>query len=166
REERNFTPDRGQHIISSHGTEVATIIHALAPEAKIVSYKVISDDRSPKAMMVEEVIEALLAALSDAAETGRANIIVIAASLKAKLSKKWNKKIAELARKGVMVVVAAGNNGRSDPGKVGSPANAADAVTVGAVNFHNQPWPDSTSGEVDVGEASILKPEIHTFGVN
>jgi len=70
--------------------------------------------------------------------------------------------IDNLAFQGILVVVAAGNDG---PGQIRCPGNCRHSLTVGAVDANNQVWTRSGGGRV-VGTPPYWKPEVYAPGVD
>lgn len=70
--------------------------------------------------------------------------------------------IAELTKKGIIIVVAAGNSG---PGSmtIGCPGNSPDALTVGAVDMQNNVATFSSRGPTKAG---FIKPDVVAPGVD
>lgn len=65
------------------------------------------------------------------------------------------------AKKGVLVVVAAGNEGTSGWHYLLTPADADSVMTVGAVNFNGEVWPNSSYGPSADGQ---IKPDVASVG--
>ncbi len=110
-----------------HGTAVAGIIAAdgnmkgIAPKARLLAYKVTSNGNFTSSL---DIIRALEMAARDGA-----NIVNISIGMDT-VNLEIDNAVNNLVRKGILVVVAAGNNGQNG---MGSPATAKDAITVGAV---------------------------------
>ncbi|HJU14044.1 MAG TPA: S8 family serine peptidase [Candidatus Nitrosotalea sp.] len=113
---------------NGHGTEVAGIIAAegnfsgVAPKAKLLAYKVSSTGESVSSDLIVKAIE-------QAAQDG-ANVINISLGIN-RTNDQIDNAIDEVVRKGIVVVVAAGNNGPQN-NTIGSPGMDAGAITVGA----------------------------------
>jgi len=113
---------------NGHGTQVAGIIAAggdvkgIAPDSKILSYKVSDDGESVSS-------ELIVRAIHKAVEDG-ADIINISLGVN-KTNSRIDSAVNEAMEKGVLVVVAAGNDGPM-PETIGSPGRNPNAVTVGA----------------------------------
>ncbi len=110
-----------------HGTAVAGIIAAdgnmkgIAPKAKLLAYKIASNGDYTSSL---DIIRAL-----DMAARDGANIVNISIGMDT-VNYDIDNAVNNLVRKGILVVVAAGNNGKNG---MGSPATAKDAITVGAL---------------------------------
>jgi len=115
---------------NGHGTQVAGIIAAngavtgIAPDAKILSYKVSDDGESVSS---ELIIRAIYSAVEDGAD-----IINISLGVN-KTNSRIDDAVNYAVKNGVFVAVAAGNDG---PGleTIGSPGGNPNAVTVGATH--------------------------------
>ncbi|MGI0089578.1 MAG: S8 family serine peptidase [Nitrosopumilaceae archaeon] len=113
---------------NGHGTEVAGVIAAdgnikgIAPKAKLVAYRVSSTGESVSS---DFIVKAIHRAIED-----DVNIINISLGIN-KTNGEIDKAVSEAVKNGIVVVVAAGNNG---PGinTIGSPARSIGAITVGA----------------------------------
>lgn len=168
----NLTRDRGDDNLGPHGTAMADILHAIAPEAEILGYHVLSNSDLPGVMLSgDETDKALMKSL-DLAEKAGAKIISMSLGAAYGLANdKFAKKIAELKKKGVTVIVSAGNSGDElPPGmQVGSPGSSPAAVTVGAVDYHGRRAEFSSKGPVYNPEDPVSlkdKPDVYAFGVN
>lgn len=113
---------------NGHGTEVAGIIAAsgnmvgIAPDAKILAYRV-----SDTGVSVSS--ELIVSAIKRASEDG-ADVINISLGVN-RTNERIEDAIDEAVKKGIVVVVAAGNSG-PDPMSIGSPGKNPHAITVGA----------------------------------
>ncbi len=110
-----------------HGTAVAGIIAAdgnmrgIAPKSKLLAYKIASNGNYTSSL---DIIRAL-----DMAARSGANIVNISIGMDT-INNEIDNAVNNLVRRGILVVVAAGNNGQNG---MGSPATAKDAITVGAL---------------------------------
>ena len=167
----NLTRDRGDHTEGGHATPMASILHSIAPDAEIQSYQVLSNTELPGVMLNEEEMhDAVLKAMDNAAANGAQ---VLSMSLGFPIgygNGAFARKVSELSKKGVTVIVSAGNSGDELPNglQVGSPGSAADAITVGAVDYHGNKAFFSSGGQVFNPETHTVsdKPEIFTYGLN
>ncbi len=113
---------------NGHGTQVAGIIAAsgsvtgIAPDSKILSYKVSDDGESVSSELITRAIHR---AVQDGAD-----IINISLGVN-KTNSRIDSAVNEAVEGGVLVVVAAGNDGPM-PETIGSPGGNPNAVTVGA----------------------------------
>jgi minor extracellular serine protease Vpr len=113
---------------NGHGTEVAGIIAAdgsftgIAPKAKLFSYKVSS---TGEAVSSDYIVEAIQQAMQDGV-----NVINISLGIN-RTNDQIDNAIDEAVKKGIVVVVAAGNNGPQED-TIGSPGKDINAITVGA----------------------------------
>jgi len=113
---------------NGHGTEVSGIIASdgqlsgIAPKASIVAYKVSDDGENVSSDLI---IKAINKAIEDDVD-----IINISLGVN-KTNSKIDDAVSKATRNGIVVVVAAGNDG---PGleTIGSPGQSFDAITVGA----------------------------------
>ncbi len=113
---------------NGHGTEVAGIIAAdgnftgVAPKSKLLSYKVSS---TGEAVSSDYIVDAIQQAVQDGV-----NVINISLGIN-RTNDQIDNAIDYAVKKGVVVVVAAGNSGpQSDT--IGSPGKDINAITVGA----------------------------------
>lgn len=168
----NMTRDRGVHTKGGHGTPMASILHAIAPDAEIQSYQVLSNTSMLPGVALgqEEVIDAILKAMDRAVENGASILSMSLSGPMAYARDRLSVKIAELAQKGVLVVASAGNSGQQLPKgwQVGSPATAPDAISVGAVDYDGKIAGFSSEGVVfDPSEGTARElPIIYAYGVN
>lgn len=125
----NFvTPDQKPLDTNGHGTEVAGIISAdgnfsgIAPKSKLYAYKVSS---TGEAVSSDYIVRAINQAMHDGVK-----VINISLGIN-KTNDNIDDAIDEAVRQGIVVVVAAGNNGPEND-TIGSPGLDANAITVGA----------------------------------
>lgn len=113
---------------NGHGTEVAGIISGdgnftgIVPKAKLFSYKVSS---TGEAVSSDYIVKAIEQATKDGV-----NVINISLGIN-KTNDEIDNAIDASVKKGVVVVVAAGNSGPQQ-NTIGSPGKDSDAITVGA----------------------------------
>jgi subtilisin family serine protease len=168
----NMTRDLGPHTRGGHGTPMASIIHAIAPDAEIQSYQSLhnTDGLVGVALSEEETTQAVLKAMDRAKENG-ANIISMSLGFPmAYANHIVALKVAELKKAGIVVIVSAGNEGGVLPKgmQIRAPATSPDAIAIGAVDYHGQFAPFSSEGWVynpDDGTAAE-KPDFYAPGVN
>ena len=113
---------------NGHGTEVAGIVAAdgnfsgVAPKSKLFSYKVSSTGESVSS---DYIIKAIQRAIAD-----KVNVINISLGVN-RTNDELDDAVDEAVKNGIVVVVAAGNNG-PDERTIGSPGKDINAITVGA----------------------------------
>ncbi len=113
---------------NGHGTEVAGIISGdgnftgIVPKAKLYAYKVSS---TGEGVSSDYIVRAIRQAMQDGV-----NVINISLGIN-KTNDEIDDAIDESVKKGIVVVVAAGNNGPREE-SIGSPGKDFDAITVGA----------------------------------
>lgn len=167
----NFTRDLGKHAKGDHATPMASIAHAIAPDAEIQSYQALSNVGLPGvALNGEETNDALLKAMDRAKENGAHIISMSLGAAMAYSNDSMVKKVKEMTDAGIVVIVSAGNSGDELPKgfQVGSPGTAPEAITVGAVDYHGKIAPFSSEGVVfnPTEGTAAEKPEIYASGVN
>ncbi|MDE2314680.1 MAG: S8 family serine peptidase, partial [Elusimicrobia bacterium] len=167
----NLTRDRGWFTKGAHGTPMADIIHAIAPDAEIQSYQALSNAQLPGVRLSEnETYDAVLKAM-DRAKANGAQIISLSLGFPMGLANDpLTQKVAEFAKDGILVVVSAGNDGFDMPGnfQLRTPGTAPDAITVGAADYHgNKAYFSSAGQAMNPDDYSLQdKPDIYAFGVN
>jgi len=113
---------------NGHGTEVAGIVAAdgnfsgMAPKSKLFSYKVSSSGESVSS---DFIVQAITHAIED-----KVNVINISLGVN-RTNDDIENAVDNAVKKGIVVVVAAGNNG-PDNETIGSPGRDMNAITVGA----------------------------------
>jgi len=167
----NLTRDRGWFTKGAHGTPMADIIHAIAPDAEIQSYQALSNAPLPGVRLSGEETNAAILAAMDRAKANGAQVISLSLGAPMGLANDaMAKKIAKFAKEGILVVVSAGNSGFDLPGnfQLATPGTAPDAITVGAADYHGNKAYFSASGlSMDPEDHSLQdKPDIYAFGVN
>jgi subtilisin family serine protease len=168
----NLTRDRGDDTKGEHGTPMADIIHAIAPDAEIQSYQVLSNSELPGvSLSAEETDTAIFKAMDMARANGARLISMSLGATGGYANDKMAAKVAEFKKQGIVVVISAGNSGRGVPAgyQVGTPGTAPDAITIGAVDYHGHKADFSSSGPVfNPNNPMALedKPDLYAFGVN
>jgi 23S rRNA pseudoU1915 N3-methylase RlmH len=127
----NFTADRGAALVDEHGTHVGGIIHQLAPDAQITSYVVSGGGDAANSKLDDTGDAVTMAAIRKAVADGN-TVINLSLGGKAPPSDPMARLVDELAKKGVIFTVSAGNE-RGEQ-SVESPADASAALTVGSLN--------------------------------
>ena len=153
---------------NGHGTHVAGVIAAngvmkgVAPGASILAYKVLGYDGSGPMSSVIAAIELATDPNSDGNTVDHADVISMSLGGPGDPDDPVCVAIRNAVAAGVVVVVAAGNDGPS-LGTVASPGVSPDAVTVGAIDSSGVLASFSSRGMIP--ELSI-KPEISAPGVS
>ncbi len=160
-----------------HGLSVASVIHALAPEAKLLSYKIGAHRGDlPVGPSLDEAREMLIRALESAVDAG-ASIVNLSWSLSMKAGRFWYyllksdaviAKMSELhARTGVVYAVSASNAGER-----GVPVNWLSwpdgAVPFGAIDAagRHADFSDKLPGYDRTAGRFVRKPVLLTPGVH
>ncbi len=127
----NLTAQRGKGAVGSHGTHVAGIIHALAPDAELRGYAVFAGDGGNDALR-ESPEQPIIDAIHRAVKDGN-QVINMSLGSGQGPSSRLARVVEEYASKGVIFLVAAGNS-RHYSGGIDSPSSAPSAITVGSLN--------------------------------
>ncbi|MEJ2495240.1 MAG: S8 family serine peptidase, partial [Ignavibacteriaceae bacterium] len=154
-----------------HGTHVAGIIganggdnlHGVAPEVKFLAVKVLNAEGVGYVSDIIAGIEYCLDPDNNPATNDGASIINLSLGMSAPYCI-LDSAVNNATKEGVLSVVAAGNNGISGYGTVGSPATSESALTVGACDSINQIASFSSRGPEPIN--SFVKPEVVAPGVN
>lgn len=139
-----------------HGTVVAETIHRCAPGSRLISLKVTNRKEVPESNIIQALEWLYL----------NSNVHIINMSLSLKREKQCKGEcilcqyVKLLFEKGVLVVAAAGNDGPTI-GTIGCPANAPEAIAVGAIGI-NLKVADFSSR----GYAGQKKPDLLSSGYN
>ena len=143
----NFTTQQGKGLMGVHGTHVAGTIHAIAPEAEIRSYKGIvdrnADENARLSQGPDASLDAIMKAVDKAVSDGN-QVVSLSLGGMGTPSGPMAAKIEEYAKKGVIFIIAAGNDGGTG---VNSPSVAPSAVTVGALTAQDRVAAFSSYGE-------------------
>lgn len=127
---------RGDDSVGNHGTHVAGIIHALAPEAQILSYQVLPRERQANEMDAPsgaERVQAIMAAIRKAVDDDGADIVNMSLGAShGSTGEDLVRLVESYARRGIIFVIAAGNHAGQG---VDSPSIAPSAHTVGSVDI-------------------------------
>lgn len=127
----NLTAERGAGAVGSHGTHVAGIIHALAPDAELRGYAVFSGEGGNRKLR-ENAEQPIIDAIHRAVKDGN-QIINMSLGSGDGPSNQLSRVVEEYASKGVIFLIAAGNS-RGDSGGIDSPSSAPSAITVGSLD--------------------------------
>jgi len=153
---------------NGHGTHVAGIVAAsggmtgVAPDAKILAYKVLGSDGYGRMSDVILGIEAAMDPNGDSDTSDHADIVSMSLGAEGSVDDPVCMAVENAIEAGVVVVVAAGNDGPS-LGTVSSPGLAPDAITVGAIDSAGALASFSSRGTLP--ELSV-KPEVSAPGVS
>ncbi|KAJ6785330.1 hypothetical protein PWT90_02597 [Aphanocladium album] len=139
RASRGYNAAGGQDVDSlGHGTHVSGTIasraYGVAKKAKIISVKVFEGRTADTSV----ILDGYQWAVKDIVNKGRQSRAVINMSLGGPVSQAFDSAVENAYRSGVLSVVAAGNENQ-DCSNV-SPARAANAITVAAVNSNWNRW--------------------------
>lgn len=142
----NLTPQRGAATVGDHGTHVAGIIHAIAPDARLNSYAVFPGGMfGGNRKLAEDPSQAIVAAIRKAVADGN-QIVNMSLGSGAGPSDELARVVEEYSRKGVIFVVSAGN-ARHYAGGVGAPSSAPSAISVGSTDWTGRMSDFSSYGE-------------------
>jgi serine protease AprX len=159
----DFT-EEGTDDLNGHGTHVAGILNSnkdtlkgVAPDAELYDIKVLNQDGEGFA---SDILSGIEWAIDN-------NVDVISMSLGAEVevcdgTDAISRMVDEAVEEGIVVVVAAGNNG-PDSNTILSPGCANDALTVGAVDSDDNIASWSSRGPTDDGR---VKPDVMAPGVS
>ena len=173
-----------------HGTHVASTVLAYAPKVKIVNIKVLDEERPalqriPKELQRDEMMttQAIAAGLKNVYDHNQAvaegkikgdriDIVSMSLGIPQSNTKVMDPRnldelsawVKQLSEQGVVVVVAAGNEGDETARR---PGFAPEAITVGAVDYFNQMAGFSSSQDVinTATGKTDPKPDIFAYGV-
>ncbi|MBI2136577.1 S8 family serine peptidase [Candidatus Woesearchaeota archaeon] len=158
-----------------HGTHVAGTVAAnsangaikgVAPEAKLLGYKVLDADGSGSFESVIAGIERAVDPNNDGNFDDKANIISLSLGGPGDPDDPVSKAIDNAVDNGVVAVIAAGNDGEFGRQTIGSPGTARKAITVGAVDKCDKIADFSSRGPVKWGGGILIKPDIVAPGVD
>lgn len=131
-----------------HGTHLAGIMMQIAPDARVLSYRVLDSDGTGRAY-------AVAAAIFDAVDRG-ADVINLSFGVDHKSTSKMLKDAMKYAKEAEVIVVAAAGNDGDDEKRY--PAASSDVISVGALDqnanrlatFANYGWVEVAAPGVDV----------------
>lgn len=129
---QNFTRDRGNALVSPHGTHVAGIIHQLAPDAEIRGYTVFRDRSSQNSLLDGETREDIIAAVHQAVKDGNHLVNMSLSAGDGNLGGDLVRVIEEYSARGVIFVISGGNS-RGYAG-VNNPSIAPSVLSSGALD--------------------------------
>ena len=161
---------------NGHGTHVAStaagngILKGVAPDAKIVAYKVLNHQGIGWSSGIIEAIERSADPDQDSDYSDHLDIISLSLGGQGNPDDPASRAIDNIVNNGVVAVVSAGNRGSQEM-TIGSPGTAIKAITVGAANKRNVLADFSSRGPViwqdkDGNEQILIKPDIVAPGVN
>ncbi|MES2642734.1 MAG: S8 family serine peptidase [Myxococcota bacterium] len=130
----------GERDDDGHGTNVASIVAAVAPDADIVALDVFRTDGYAWSSDILSAIDWVITYQSTYA-IAAINLSLGAGAYTAPCTNAYSASVASARDAGVSVVVASGNDGYTDA--IGSPACVDEALSVGAVydtNFGGVGW--------------------------
>ncbi len=139
----NLTSQRGEGSVGAHGTHVAGIIHALAPDAELRGYAALASDGS-NPMLREFSDEPIINAIHRAVKDGN-QVINMSLGSAAGPSADMARVVEQYASKGVIFLIATGNS-RAGDGGVGAPSSAPSAISVGSLDAAGRMADSSTYG--------------------
>jgi len=155
----------GKGDYNNNGIRDINEFWGIAPDAKIVAYKVLSSSGSGTAANIIAAIERSIDPNQDGDTSDRIHIISLSLGGPGDPDDPMSRSIDRAVENGVVAVVAAGNSGPAER-TIGSPGTAREALTVGAVDINKQIAPFSSRGPVVWGGNSLNKPDIVAPGVN
>lgn len=166
-----------------HGTHVASIaagngiLKGIAPDAKIVSYKVLDSYGNGTMDQILGSIEAAIYTRLDSDPLNNIDVMNLSLGMDCKLvlggytqdcgpDDLQSRALDRASDIGIMVVVAVGNSGEEGEATIGSPGTSRKAITVGAVDKNKQMGIFSSRGPVIWKGEDIKKPDIVAPGVS
>lgn len=191
--DHNHTDAAGQDLFGkpdnrgTHGTHTASTIAAYAPQAKIINIKVLDEEARkeippelqhdlPMTMEsirngLQSVYEHNAAVASGALKGDKIDIVSMSLNvpntntsvLAGENTDELSAWVRKLSKQGVVVVIAAGNEGAKNMGR---PGFMPDAITVGAVDYFGRVTAFSSDQTVmDPKNVTVTeKPDIWTYG--
>ncbi|HEX7150863.1 MAG TPA: S8 family serine peptidase [Thermoanaerobaculia bacterium] len=141
---------------NGHGTHVAGIVAAVAPDAKLLAYKVLNDAGAGNDSDVIAAIELAMDPNQDGDLSDRADVINLSLGRQGLPDDAAVTAVENAIFFGAVVVVAAGND--SNFFMIGSPGLAPSAITVGAIDREHRLAPFSSKGPSP--QSLLLKPEV------
>ncbi|MDP6583907.1 MAG: S8 family serine peptidase, partial [Anaerolineales bacterium] len=154
-----------------HGTHVAAtaagkgILKGVAPDAKVVAYKVLDSFGGGNWDDIIEAIERSVDPNQDGNFEDHLDVISLSLGGPGNPDDPISTAIDNAVDSGVVAVIAAGNSGPS-PETIGSPGTARKAITVGAVDRCDSIAGFSSRGPVSWEGGVLLKPDLTAPGVN
>jgi subtilisin family serine protease len=160
-----------------HGTHVAAtaagngVLKGVAPDAKIVAYKVLGSNGAGSWESVISAIERSVDSNQDGDFSDKLDVISLSLGGPGNPGDPVSQAIDNVVDEGVVAVVAAGNSGYFGENTIKSPGTARKAITVGAVDKQDQIAWFSSRGPViwedEHGKEKVLiKPDVVAPGVD
>src|SRR3989338_479040 len=160
-----FNKDSDPMDDHGHGTHVAAtaagngILKGVAPDAKIVAYKVLSNSGSGWWSEIIAAIDRSVDPNQDGNYNYHLDIISLSLGGSGNPDDPPSKAIDNAVNNGVVAVVAAGNSGPGS-GTINSPGTARKAITVGAMEKNQLIASFSSRGPVTWSSGTINKPDV------
>jgi len=163
----------GTHVAATAaGKDLNGIYNGVAPDAKIVSYKVCDDRGGCWESDIIAAIEHAVDPNQDGNFSDKLDIISMSLGGSGNPDDPMSKAVDSVVDSGVVVVIAAGNSGPEER-TIGSPGTARKAITVGATNKYNNIAYFSSRGPViwedeegNLETIGLIKPDIVAPGVD
>ncbi len=154
----------------SNFADISMRLSGIAPDAKIVAYKVLDQEGSGWENDIIAAIERSVDPNQDGDFSDHLDIISLSLGGYGNPNDPQSQAIDNVVSIGVVAVIAAGNSGPTS-GTIGSPGTAKKAITVGATDKSNNIASFSSRGPVVWGDIngnikSIIKPDVVAPGVD
>lgn len=154
-----------------------TPLNGVAPDAKIIAYKVLDQSGSGYTSWIMNAIDTAVQTKFDSDPANDIDVINMSLGIDCKVyfggftdncgpDDPMSLTIDHAVNSGIVAVVAAGNSGEWGVGTIGSPGTARNAITVGAMDKYNNPAYFSSQGPVVWNKMSIIKPDLSAPGVD
>lgn len=157
-----------------HGTHVAGIaagtglgtggFPGVAPDAKLIGYKVIDSSGSGDSSAIIEALYRAMDPNQDGDPSDHVDVINLSVGAIGNPDDPLSQAVDTAARAGILVAVAAGNDGMDQ--SINSPGTARLALTVGAVDGQDRPAYFSSRGPVLWLGKGLSKPDLVAPGVS
>ncbi len=155
--------DHGTHVAGIIGAKGNDSLRGVAPDVKFLAVKVLDESGRGHVSDIIAGIEFCLDPDNNIATDDAVDIINMSLGLSSS-DKVFDNAVDNASDAGVLCVVAAGNDGRSGYGTIGSPATSVTSLTVGACDSNYEMAVFSSQGP-DPNNSSI-KPDVVAPGVN
>jgi len=153
----------GTHVAGIIGASRGNVLRGVAPEVKFIAAKVLDAKGSGYYSTIIAGIEYCLDPDGDPSTDDAVDIINMSLGGLPIPKSPLDSAVNNATKAGVLSVVAAGNDGQSGFGTIGSPGTSESALTVGACDSINQVAYFSSEGPDAIN--SLIKPEIIAPGV-